>query len=123
MSNMNKSEIESFLSDFKAKLNIYDVFFKNRDKNEQALYDLEITAGQRKEFLANLNVGDYSGGPFTDAFDPESPANYEFGIMIKKKEVYIKINMGKTGKSVMCISFHIAEYKMKYPFKKKEKEE
>ncbi len=111
-------EIEEFLIDFKQKLKVYNVFFKHRDKNLQTLLDLEITPKQREEFLLNLEPTDYSNGPIADAFDPESPPNYEFGITIKKKEVYIKINMGKPEKSVMCISFHIAEHKMVYPFKK-----
>jgi len=78
---------------------------------------LEITSKQREGFLAGLEAKDYSRGPIDDAYDPESPPNYEFGITIKGKEIYIKINLGKTGKRVMCISFHIAEHKMKYPFK------
>ena len=123
MSTNNKSEIESFLADFKVKLKIFKVFFKNREKNEQALYDLEITPKQREDYLLNLKVIDYSSGPNDDLFDPESPPNYEFGITINGKEIYIKINMGKPGKSVMCISFHLAEYKMKYPFIQKEEEE
>lgn len=119
MSSISLEEVESFLEEFKQKFRIYGVFFKNRDKNEQALLDLEITPKQREEFLLSLKPDDYSSGPFSDAYDPQSPDNYEFGIIIKKKEVYIKINMGKPSKRVMCISFHIAEREMNYPFKKK----
>ncbi len=85
--------------------------------------DLEITPNQRIEYLLQLNKSDYVSGPFSDAFDPLSPSNYEFGITIKGKEVYIKINMGKPGKSVMCISFHLAEYKMNFPFSGEEEDE
>ena len=119
MSSASQKDIERFLNDFKQKFKIFGVFFINRDKNEQALLDLEITSKQREEFLLNLKPEDYLSGPFTDAYDPDSPPNYEFGITVKNKEVYIKINMGKPEKSVMCISFHIAEREMKYPFKKR----
>jgi hypothetical protein len=40
-----------------------------------------------------------------------------FGKTIKKREVYIKITMGTIGSSVICISFHLAQHKMNYPFK------
>lgn len=119
MRSVSHKDIERFLEEFKQKFRVYGVFFKNREKNEQALLDLEITPKQREEFLLNLEAENYSKGPFEDAYDPNSPENYEFGIIVKKREVYIKINMGKPSKSVMCISFHIAERKMNYPFKKK----
>ena len=119
MKSISPSDIEKFLVGFKQKFNVFGVFFINREKNEQALLDLEITPKQREEFLLTLEPDDYSKGPFADAFDPESPNNYEFGISVKNREVYIKINMGKPAKSVMCISFHIADHKMNYPFKKK----
>lgn len=118
MSSASQKDIELFLNEFKQKFRIYGVFFINREKNEQTLLDLEITSKQREEFLLNLKSEDYSSGPFTDAYDPDSPQNYEFGITVKKKEVYIKINMGKPEKRVMCISFHIAERELNYPFKK-----
>ena len=40
-----------------------------------------------------------------------------FGKDVKGKEIYIKITMGSFGNSVICISFHIAEYEMQYPLK------
>ena len=39
-----------------------------------------------------------------------------FGKDVKGQEVYIKITLGK-GASALCISFHIAEHPMNYPFK------
>jgi hypothetical protein len=41
-----------------------------------------------------------------------------FGKEVKQREVYIKITMGFPGTSTICISFHISEHPMKYPFKK-----
>jgi len=44
MGKLEKAQIESFLYEFKTKLNSFDVIFVNRDKNRNALLQLEITA-------------------------------------------------------------------------------
>jgi hypothetical protein len=40
-----------------------------------------------------------------------------FGKNVKGQEVYIKIMLGQPGRSTICISFHIAEHPLNYPFK------
>lgn len=40
---------------------------------------------------------------------------YAFGKMLKDIEIYIKISI--TERSVICISFHKAEFPIDYPFK------
>lgn len=40
-----------------------------------------------------------------------------FGKDIKGQEVYIKISLGQENTNTICVSFHIAEYKMNYKFK------
>ena len=117
MPNSTKEKVESFLNDFHTKLNVFSIVFVNREKNSQALLDLEITTEQRLEFIKNLKAEDYFNGPRQDANVPNSPPFWEFGINVKENEVYIKINFGKPNKSVMCISFHIAENKITYPYK------
>jgi len=117
MPNSTKEQVESFLNDFQTKLSIFNIFFLNRNKNIQALIDLEITAEDRLEFIKNIKPENYFNGPNLDAYDPDSPPNWEFGMIIKEHEVYIKINPGKPNKSVLCISFHIAEQEIIYPFK------
>jgi hypothetical protein len=117
MTNSTKEQVESFLNDFHTKFRIFNIIFLNRNKNIQALFDLEITAEDRLEFIKNLKPENYFNGPNLDAYDPDSPPNWEFGMIIKDYEVYIKINTGKPNKSVMCISFHIAEQEIIYPFK------
>ena len=90
--------------------------FLNREKNVQALLDLEITPGFRKTILKDLEHTDYSQGPIVDKM-LEGADLWIFGKTVKSKEVYIKITMGKLNLSVLCISFHIAEYPMNYPLK------
>lgn len=59
---------------------------------------------------------DYSEGPLNEKLYGGSDM-WVFGREIKNKEIYIKISMGFEGSQVICISFHIAEFTMKYPYK------
>jgi hypothetical protein len=104
------------LNTFRAKLEIFDLIFLNRDKNLRALIDLEITRVSRKDILRGLKVDDYYRGP-TQSMDC-GPDLWEFGRTFNKKEVYIKITIGMMSKPVICISFHLAERAIDYPFKK-----
>lgn len=113
-----KNEVSGFLSAFNVKSKIFDVIFLSRDKNLQTLLFLEITALSRREVVMSLTFEDYSEGPLTDTLN-KGPDIWVFGKTIKGHEVYIKITMGTPGNSTICISFHLSEYKMAYPLKKK----
>lgn len=88
----------------------------NRDKNLQALIDLEITRVRRKELLNELKIEDYFRGPTKDI--DNGPDLWEFGRLLKQKEVYIKITIGMMNKPVICISFHLAERAIECLYKK-----
>lgn len=77
--------------------------------------ELEITQSDCKKYISKLKVENYFRGPVRDT--EYGNEYWEFGINIKNKEVYIKINYGNLNKPVICISFHIAEHKIKYRFK------
>lgn len=110
-------EVASFLKHFKEKMKIWDVVFRDdRGKNLETLNDLELRPIERKIILQKLETTDYSEGPLTDKLYRGSDM-WVFGKVVKKSEVYIKITMGGVGISVICISFHLAQHKMKYPFK------
>jgi hypothetical protein len=112
-----KTEVESFLKDFKYKMKFWDVLFRDdRGKNAQTLVDLELRPIERKAILEALETKDYSEGPLTEKL--YGGANmWVFGRLVKKREVYIKITMGAISNSVICISFHLAQHKMNYPLK------
>ncbi|MEJ6982439.1 hypothetical protein WG906_18380 [Pedobacter sp. P351] len=110
-----KAEVEQFLNDFKAKLSVFGVIFTNREKNFNTLVVLELTTANRAQLLEELKVDDYYKGPTQDYNN--GPELWEFGKKIKQKEVYIKITIGQSNRPVICISFHIAERTIKYPFK------
>lgn len=117
MQPISEKEIESFLNLFKEKMKIQEVLFRDeRGKNAQALLDLEIRPVEREEILASLKIKEYCTGPIKDTLYNGSDL-WVFGRIIKKKEVYIKISMGFPGSGVICISFHIAERKLKFPLK------
>ncbi len=97
-----ESDVEAFLNTFKAKMEIFDVIFLERGKNLQALIDLEITRVNRKELLKELKVEDYFRGPTRD--NDNGPDLWEFGRILKQKEVYIKITIGRMNKARnLCI--------------------
>lgn len=109
--------VANFLKEFKAKMKIWDVVFRDeRGKNAKALAELEITPSQRKQVLEKLETEDYCEGPLKDTLYKGSDM-WVFGKLLKGKELYIKITMGVAGSSVLCISFHLAEHAMKYPLK------
>lgn len=115
---MKKEHAKKFLGDFKQKLRVFGVIYRNdRNKNLQTLADLEIGPNQRTEYLLKLKVENYISGPNKDTLYSDMPDYWEFGAKVKNKDVYTKISMGKPNNQVICISFHIAEYKMNYVFK------
>lgn len=113
---VSKEEVEKFLKEFHQKMKIFDVIiYRERSKNLQTMLDLELTNISVRDHLRNLQVKDYYKGPTKD--DHEGSDLWEFGKIIKKKEIYIKITIGELNKPVICISFHYPERRIKYPFK------
>lgn len=110
-------EVVVFLRDFKEKLKIWDILFRDeRGKNAQALIELELRPLERKTIIESLQTKDYSEGPLAEILYGGADM-WVFGKLVKSKEVYIKVTMGFAGGSVICISFHLAKHKMNYPFK------
>ena len=112
-----EAEVAFFLKDFKDKMKIWDVLFRDdRGKNAQTLADLELRPIERKVVLEELEAQDYSEGPLEEKLNGGADM-WVFGKIIKGHEVYIKITMGTMNNGVICISFHTAEYTMNYPLK------
>jgi hypothetical protein len=111
----DKMKVERFLTDFKTKVQIWGVLFLDeRGKNAQTLATLEITAIARERILKSLVYTDYSQGPISDKMLGGADL-WVFGKDVKGHQIYIKITMGIVGASTICISFHLAEYPMKFP--------
>lgn len=113
------AEVERFLNDFHQKVKVFDIlFWDERDKNAKTLTELGITAVERKEIVKTITVDDYSEGPIKNLLNRLGDL-WVFGKDVNGQEVYIKISYGLPNRSTICVSFHIAEYPMKYPYKKK----
>lgn len=112
-----KEEVEAFLKQLQDKIRFFDVAFRPRDKNTDALVELDILPVDRIEYLKNLSVENYYDGPKNDSYDHSKPDYYEFGINLKGIEVYIKVSLGLINKRVDCMSFHKAERPITYPHK------
>lgn len=113
------AEVERFLNDFHQKVKVFDILFlDDRDKNIQALRDLNITRAMRMEVVKSITVDDYSEGPIKNLLNRLGDL-WVFGKDVDGQEVYIKICYGLPNHSTICVSFHIAEYPMNYPYKKK----
>ena len=109
--------VEIFLDTFKVKLGIWGVIFRSdRQKNTQTLADLEISVNEVKETLADLTLDDYSEGPLPETLYGGSEM-WVFGRVIKSHEIYIKITLGLPSNPTICISFHVAEFPMTYPWR------
>ena len=111
------TEVEAFLRDFKIKYKVFGLFFRDtRQKNTQALFDLEMTAAKRLDIVQSISVKDYCEGPIDDSLYWIASL-WVFGKKYKNQEIYIKISMGLKDDPTICISFHLAEHPMKYPLK------
>lgn len=112
-----KERVELFLRQFHQKMKVFRIIFRDdRGKNIRTLAELEITPAFRESVVGSLTVADYSEGPFVDALYGLGEI-WVFGKVIKNREVYIKICLGRENSQTICISFHLAEYRMKYSFK------
>lgn len=112
-----KEEVEVFLKQFHQKLKIFNIIFRDdRGKNAQTLADLEITPKYRETVINDIKIEDYYQGPIIDTLNRMGDM-WVFGKNVKGQEVYIKISLGQENRQTICISFHISEYKMEYPFK------
>jgi hypothetical protein len=117
----SKQEVQQYLKELKVKMEIFGILFlDDRGKNQQTLHDLEISPAKRKEIISSLKAEDYSQGPLDEKMHGILPM-WVFGKQVKQKEVYIKVSMGIVNHGAVCISFHIAEHPMNYPYKHHEK--
>lgn len=115
-----REEIEQFLEIFKS---CWDgqVVPRIDDRNDETLARLCITPRHRLREVRNLCVEDYYRGPSPDHDGDPNKEWWEFGRLVEGEEIYIKIRIYRTSNNKLagkCMSFHIADKKITYPYKK-----
>lgn len=112
----SKAEVEAFLKLFKS---CWDGSLVPRKdpRNDDALTILGILPKHRAEEIRRLAVENYFRGPSPDHDGNPSKEWWEFGLYVKRHEIYIKIAVHK--KRGRCMSFHIADWEITYPYKER----
>ncbi len=114
---VTKEEVESFLKELHTKMKILGILFRDdRGKNQATLQELEIVPSYRTIVIKNLRVEDYVQGPVVDELNRLGEM-WVFGKDVKGREIYIKVMISGVTNQTICISFHIAEHPLIYPFK------
>ncbi|MDD3922521.1 MAG: hypothetical protein PHY39_03175 [Endomicrobiaceae bacterium] len=115
----SKENVEMFLNNLQIILkdnnfNIVKNFTMNNTspKNTQTLLDLDYNTEDIKDKLELLKVSDYYE-TVPDNKYPDKPDFYVFFILIKKREIYIKVSIRGYNNHVLCMSFHYAEFSHK----------
>lgn len=110
----SQKDVEAFLRQFLPKMDVMGIIFLNRSKNQEALKMLGITPSARKEIIKSITSDDY----IETIIDEFSFGDmWVFGKDCEGVDVYVKIALGKPNTNTICISFHTAEYPLKYAFK------
>ena len=116
---MTKEDVQKFLAQFHEKMKVFGILYRDdRGKNQSTIEELELVPSFRNVVIENLVAEDYVQGPVVDELNKLGEM-WVFGKDIKGREVYIKIMLGGVGCQTICISFHLAEYPLVYPFKVK----
>lgn len=110
------SEISAFLFQFKFFAQAAPGFSPiDRQKNIDSITDMGITVPQFKSIILKLTPKNYVSGPEKDVKYPEHDI-WRFGYDFGGEELYIKLSGNFSHGVAKCISFHKAEFPMRYPY-------
>ena len=84
--NATLEQVDAFLKEFQVKARVFGIYYNiDKEENQQTLFDLEIPASKRDEYILSLKPEDYYQGPDVNEYDPEEGDVWMFGIGIKKR--------------------------------------
>ena len=70
--NATLEQVDAFLKEFQAKAKVFGIDYNiDKEENQQTLFDLEIPASKRDEYILSLKPEDYYQGPDVNDYDPE----------------------------------------------------
>ena len=124
-----KGEVAAFLKELKMFLEKGDfnidtdfILIRKNKKDDMehstpyTLLDLDYDIEDVVDRLKELTVEEYSETKI-DKDDLDPPLLFVFGKDINRRLIYIKLKMkGDQKKHVLCVSFHYAKDKMKFPY-------
>lgn len=122
---LKRGAVQIFLQELKRILNEKQaqlIIVEREDKPEgynlsDCKAELGIDEECIKEYLKNLTLEEYVE-TCDDERNKNSNAYYIFGKTIMKRELYIKVKIQSYDKKIiLCMSFHFAENKMRFPYK------
>lgn len=123
MDEAKKEAVRQFLREFKQIATAgRGIDIVDRRKNMESLATLGLTKKNCREEILGLSMQDYCDGPKPDKDRPGEI--WEFGKLIEGKEVYIKLKIAPVEgvKLAKCISFHVAEGPLCFPFARNSEE-
>ena len=111
-----EKHVRQFLKEFKSLVDQNGLIVKDRQKNQNSLLEMGLTARQRKDIILSLSVQDYCDGPRDDKYEPGQL--WIFGKHVDGEEVYIKLKIAESRgeEYAVCFSFHKSESPLSYPF-------
>jgi hypothetical protein len=119
-------QIAQFLTRFKKTAQLR-IDFINRPKNNSFLAAKGMTPEERKEIILGLEVQHYVDGPEVDEAHPKGPKSvWVFGYKAECGHIYIKVKHYTDNAGIgraKCLSFHEAEFQLKFPHGGAESEE
>lgn len=91
--------------------------FERRPENRATLAELGVTEADAKSRILRMTPQDYYRGPTKrpDRLDQES---WEFGIMVRGIEVYVKMEVRLEPSVCVVVSFHRPARPLTYPLRK-----
>jgi len=110
-------QVKEFLVKVKAPLKQGSFDFIPRRKNMDSIKSSGLTIKHIKEIINKLSYKNYSKGPLMDTGHNRQGYVWEFGYKIEGKEFYIKLKTEERNGylCLICLSFHEAEFPLKYP--------
>ena len=103
-----------FLKRFKEEAGASGIQFVPRKANLDTLAYLGISIGDAENVIFSLSAKDYESGPASD-HDGSSGEVWVFGTSVDATNIYIKIKLD-VGRAA-CISFHQAQYPLRFPLR------
>ncbi|MEQ8192006.1 MAG: hypothetical protein ABRQ39_28835 [Candidatus Eremiobacterota bacterium] len=113
---MNEHIVNEFLAEFKEIILSGNFYLIPREKNIEGLINLGINRQQAKKEILDLTYENYYQGPVIDEYVNYKGDLWIFGKDINNIQTYIKLKIEiKAGKKIAkCISFHPADFTMKF---------